>query len=84
MIRVFFVYHGSILESSGKASKINGFANQEGAYYITTTLFLKVFWCGKVVIWLVYNLVVIGRAVMKDIIIQMLSNAPELPVLFIG
>lgn len=41
MIKVLFVCHGSILKSSGKASKINGFAKQKGAYYTATTPFLK-------------------------------------------
>ena len=33
MIKVLMVCHGSILKSPGKASKINGFAKQKGAYY---------------------------------------------------
>ncbi len=41
MIRILFVCHGSILKSPGKASKINGFAKQKGAYYTITTPFLK-------------------------------------------
>lgn len=41
MIRELFVCHGSILKSPGKASKINRFMAQIGAYYTTTTLFLK-------------------------------------------
>ena len=41
MIKVLMVCHGSILKSPGKASKINGFAEQKGAYYTTTTPFLK-------------------------------------------
>ena len=40
--RILFVCHGNILKSPGKASKINGFAKQKGAYYTTTTPFLKV------------------------------------------
>ena len=39
MIKILFVCHGSILKSPGKASKINGFAKQKGAYYTTTTPF---------------------------------------------
>ena len=41
MVKILFVCHGSILKSPGKASKINGFAKQKGAYYTTTTPFLK-------------------------------------------
>ncbi len=41
MKKVLFVCHGSILKSPGKASKINGFAKHKGAYYTTTTPFLK-------------------------------------------
>ena len=41
MIRVLFVCHGSILKSPEKVGKINGFAEQKGAYYTTTTPFLK-------------------------------------------
>ena len=37
MIRILFICHGSILKSPGKASKINGFTKQKGAYYTTTT-----------------------------------------------
>ena len=33
MVRILFICHGSILKSPGKASKINGFAEQKGAYY---------------------------------------------------
>lgn len=40
--RILFVCHGNILKSPGKASKINGFTKQKGAYYTTTTPFLKV------------------------------------------
>ena len=41
MIKILFVCYGSILKSLGKASKINGFMKQKGAYYTTTTPFLK-------------------------------------------
>lgn len=41
MIKILFVCHGSILKSPGKASKINGFTKEKGAYYTTTTPFLK-------------------------------------------
>ena len=41
MIRVLFVCHGSILKSSGKACKIDGFTARYGTYYTTTTPFLK-------------------------------------------
>ena len=41
MIRILFICQGSIPKSPGKASKINGFAEQKGAYYTTTTPFLK-------------------------------------------
>ena len=41
MIKILFVCHGSILKSPGKASKINGFTKHKGAYYTTTTPFLK-------------------------------------------
>ncbi len=41
MIKVLFVCHGSILRSSGKAYKINGFTARQGTYYTTTTPFLK-------------------------------------------
>lgn len=41
MIKILFVCHGSILKSSGKACKINGFTAQTGAYYTTTTPFLE-------------------------------------------
>lgn len=39
MIRVLFICHGSILKSPGKASKINAFMKQKGAYY--AAIFLK-------------------------------------------
>ncbi|MDE5598382.1 MAG: hypothetical protein K2J04_11170 [Lachnospiraceae bacterium] len=39
--KILFVCHGSILKSSGKASKINDFIADRGAYYTTTTPFLK-------------------------------------------
>lgn len=41
MIGILFVCHGRVLISPGKASKINGSAEQKGAYYTTTTPFLK-------------------------------------------
>ena len=41
MIRVLFVCHGSILKGPEKASKINDFIKQKGAYYTTTTSFWK-------------------------------------------
>jgi len=41
MIKILFVCHGRVLISPGKASKINGFMKQKGAYYTTTTPFLK-------------------------------------------
>ncbi|UWP40780.1 hypothetical protein NQ504_03580 [Ligilactobacillus ruminis] len=41
MIKVLFIYHGSILKSPEKVSKINGFTKRKGAYYTTTTPFLK-------------------------------------------
>lgn len=41
IIKILFIYHGSILKSPQKASKINGSAEQKGAYYTTTTPFLK-------------------------------------------
>ncbi|WP_277344261.1 hypothetical protein [Megasphaera sp. SW808] len=41
MIKVLFVCHGSIPKSPEKASKINGSMEQKGAYYTTTTPFLK-------------------------------------------
>ena len=44
MVRILFVCHGSISKSPEKASKINGFTMKEGAYYTTTTPFLKEPW----------------------------------------
>ncbi|MDO5425481.1 MAG: hypothetical protein Q4F41_17355 [Eubacteriales bacterium] len=41
MIKILFVCNGSILKNPQKASKINGFTAQTGAYYTTTTPFLK-------------------------------------------
>jgi len=41
MIKILFICHGSILRSSEKACKINGFMERQGAYYTTTTPFLK-------------------------------------------
>lgn len=40
MTKILFC-HGNISKSPGKVSKINGFAEQKGAYYTTTTAFLK-------------------------------------------
>ncbi len=40
-IRVLFVCHGSILKCPGKACKINGFMEKQGAYYTSITPFLK-------------------------------------------
>ena len=42
MKKILFVCHGRILKSPGKASKINDFTMQKGAYYTTTTPFMKV------------------------------------------
>ena len=44
MIKILFVCHGNISKSPEKASKINGFTMEEGAYYTTTTPFLKEPW----------------------------------------
>ena len=41
MERILFVCHGNTLKSPEKASKINDFTMEEGAYYTTTTPFLK-------------------------------------------
>ncbi|OUQ48763.1 hypothetical protein B5E62_12685 [Lachnoclostridium sp. An118] len=41
IIKILFIYHGSILKNSGKACKINSFTARKGAYYTTTTPFLK-------------------------------------------
>lgn len=41
MIKVLFVCHGNILKYSEKACKINDFVANKGAYYTTTTPFLK-------------------------------------------
>ena len=41
MIKILFVCHGSILKSPGKASKINGFTAERGAYYTITTPFFE-------------------------------------------
>ena len=41
MIKILFVCHGSILNSPGKACKINGFTLGYGAYYTTTTPFFE-------------------------------------------
>ena len=40
MTKILFC-HGSILKNPAKASKIKGFTEQKGAYYTTTTPFLK-------------------------------------------
>ena len=32
MIKILFICHGSILKSPGKAGKINGFTERNGAY----------------------------------------------------
>ena len=41
MIKVLFICHGNIPKSPQKASKINGFTEQKGAYYTTTTPFFE-------------------------------------------
>ncbi|MBD5481418.1 MAG: hypothetical protein HDR15_02615 [Lachnospiraceae bacterium] len=41
VIKILFVCHGSILKCSGKAGKMNNFMKEKGAYYTTTTPFLK-------------------------------------------
>jgi len=41
-IKILFVCHGNILKSPEKASKINSSVTDKGAYYTTTTPFLKV------------------------------------------
>jgi len=41
MIKILFVCHGRNSRIPGKASKIKGFTKQKGAYYTTTTPFLK-------------------------------------------
>ena len=38
---VLFICHGNILKSPGKACKINSLTKLKGAYYTTTTPFLK-------------------------------------------
>ncbi len=38
-INILFVCHGNILKNPGKASKINGFTTEKGAYHTTTTPF---------------------------------------------
>ena len=40
-IKILFICRGRILKSPGKACKINGFTKRKGAYYTTTTPFLK-------------------------------------------
>ncbi len=42
MIKILFVCHGNISKSPEKASRIIGFTMQKGAYYTTTTPFMKV------------------------------------------
>ena len=39
MIKILFICHGSILKSSEKVSKINGFTARGDAYHTTTTPF---------------------------------------------
>ena len=41
MIRILFVCHGSILNSPGKACKINDFTARYGICYTTTTPFFE-------------------------------------------
>ncbi len=41
MIRILFVCHGNILKTPEKDYKINDFTSRKGAYYTTTTPFLK-------------------------------------------
>ena len=41
MIRILFICHGSILKSSGKACKINGFMVGYGTCYNNTTPFFE-------------------------------------------
>lgn len=41
MIKILFICHGNILRNPKKASKNNVFTAREGAYYTTTTPFLK-------------------------------------------
>lgn len=41
MIRILFICHGDISKSPEKACKISGSLEQKGAYYTTTTPFLK-------------------------------------------
>ena len=43
MIKILFVCYGSILKSPGEACRINDFTAEHGAYYTTTTPFLKEF-----------------------------------------
>lgn len=47
MIKILSVCHGSISKSPEKASKINRFTKQKGAYYTTTTPFSKEPRCDK-------------------------------------
>ena len=41
MIKILFVYYGSILKSPEQANKINGFLKRNGTYYTTAKPFLK-------------------------------------------
>lgn len=41
MVKILFVCHGSILKSPEKALCTNDYAARKGAYYTTTTPFLK-------------------------------------------
>ncbi|WP_287477372.1 hypothetical protein [Anaerostipes sp.] len=41
MIKILFICHGNISKSPEKACKISGSLEQKGAYYTTTTPFLK-------------------------------------------
>ena len=41
MIKILFVCHGNILRNPEKACKINDCTEGKGAYYTTTTPFLK-------------------------------------------
>ncbi len=41
MVKILFVCHGSILKNPTKAYKFNTSTVREGAYYTTTTPFLK-------------------------------------------
>jgi hypothetical protein len=41
MIKILFVCHGNILKNPERVCKINDFLAERGAYYTTTTPFLK-------------------------------------------